>query len=77
MPSSKSAVAVEKSIADQSPEDGQVHVLPVQGNVFMLVADGVNVAASVGPEGVLLVNTGAAAMTDKVLAALGQLATPR
>ena len=63
VPSSKSAVAVEKSIADQSPKDGQVHVLPVQGNVFMLVADGVDLTASVGGEGVL-VNTGAA-MSDK------------
>jgi glyoxylase-like metal-dependent hydrolase (beta-lactamase superfamily II) len=74
VPSSKSSVALEKSIADQSPRDGQVHVLPIQGNVFMLVADGVNVTASVGPEGVLLVNTGAAAMSDKVLAALRQVA---
>jgi len=74
VPSSRSAVGVEKSIADQSPRDGQVHVLPVQGNVFMLVADGVNITASVGAEGVLLVNTGAATMSDKVLAALGQLA---
>ena len=32
--------------------DGEVHVLPVQGNVFMLVADGTNITASVGPEGV-------------------------
>ena len=51
-----------------------MHVLPVQGNVYMLVADGVNLTASVGGEGVLLVNTGAAAMSEKVLAALGQLA---
>ena len=72
MPSSKSAVAVDKA-SRQSPPDGQVHVLPVR-NVFMLVADGVNITASVGGEGVLLVNTGAAAMSDKVLAALGQLA---
>ena len=50
-------------------------MLPVQGNVYMLVADGVNLAASVGPDGVLLVNSGAAAMTDKVQAALAQLAT--
>ena len=49
-------------------------MLPVQGNVYMLVADGVNLAASVGPDGVLLVNSGAAAMTDKVQAALAQLA---
>ena len=29
-------------IADQSPRDGEVHILPVQGNVYMLVADGTN-----------------------------------
>ena len=49
-------------------------MLPVQGNVFMLIADGVNLTASIGHEGTLLVNTGAATMTDKVLAALNQLA---
>ena len=25
------------------PKDGEVHVLPVQGNVYMLVADGTNI----------------------------------
>jgi glyoxylase-like metal-dependent hydrolase (beta-lactamase superfamily II) len=75
VPSSRSTVVVPERIAAQSPRDGQVHVLPVQGNVFMLVADGVNLTASVGPEGVLLVNTGALSMTDKVVAALGQLAS--
>jgi glyoxylase-like metal-dependent hydrolase (beta-lactamase superfamily II) len=65
---------VDKRIADQSPKDGQVHVLPVQGNVYMLVADGTNITASVGPEGVMLVNTGSAQMSDKLLAAVNQLA---
>jgi glyoxylase-like metal-dependent hydrolase (beta-lactamase superfamily II) len=74
VPASKSAIAVERAIADQSPRDGQVHVLPVQGNIFMLVADGTNITASVGAEGVMLVNAGSAAMTDKVLAAVNQLA---
>jgi glyoxylase-like metal-dependent hydrolase (beta-lactamase superfamily II) len=74
VPSSKTAVSIEKQLADESPRDGQVHVLPVQGNVFMLIADGVNVTASIGAEGTMLVNTGAADMTDKVLAALNQLA---
>ena len=50
----------EKRIAAQSPRDGQVHVLPVQGNVYMLVADGINITASIGPDGVTLVNTGSA-----------------
>ena len=65
----------DKRIADQSPRDGEVHVLPVQGNIYMLVADGTNLTASVGPDGMLLVNTGSAQMTDKVLAAVNQLAS--
>ena len=30
-----------------------MHVLPVQGNIYMLVADGTNITASVGADGVL------------------------
>ena len=74
VPSSRSVVSAAKLIADQSPRDGEVHVLPVQGNVYMLVADGTNIAASFGPEGVTLVNTGPAQMSDKVVAAVTQLA---
>jgi glyoxylase-like metal-dependent hydrolase (beta-lactamase superfamily II) len=70
----RSVVSASKKIADQSPRDGEVHVMPVQGNVFMLVADGTNITASVGPEGIALVNTGAAHMSDKILAAVSQLA---
>ena len=74
VPSSRSAVDVAKRIADQSPKDGQVHVLPVQGNIYMLVADGTNITASVGKDGIAVVNTGAAPMSEKILAALDQLA---
>jgi cyclase len=74
VPASRSAVSPDKKIADQSPKDGQVHVLPVQGNIYMLVADGTNITASVGPQGVLLVNTGSAQMTEKLQAAVNQLA---
>jgi glyoxylase-like metal-dependent hydrolase (beta-lactamase superfamily II) len=75
VPSSRSAFALDKKIAEQSPKDGQVHVLPVQGNIFMLVADGTNITVSLGAEGVLVVNTGTAAMADKILAAVNQLAS--
>ena len=75
VPASRSSLTLAAAINGQGPRDGEVHVLPVQGNVYMLVADGVNLAASVGPDGMLLVNSGAAAMTDKVQAALAQLAT--
>jgi len=75
VPSSRSAVSPDKKIADQSPKDGQVHVLPAQGNIYMLVADGTNITASIGPQGVLLVNTGAATMTEKLQTAVNQLAS--
>jgi cyclase len=74
VPASRSGFAIDKRIADQSPSDGQVHVLPVQGNIYMLVANGTNVAVSVGPEGLMLVNTGSQQMADKVLTAINQLA---
>ena len=74
VPASKSANDVAKRIADQSPRDGQVHVMPVQGNIYMLVADGTNITASVGRDGIAIVNTGSAQMSDKVLAALTELA---
>lgn len=74
VPSSRSAFDVNKAIAAQSPKDGEVHILPVQGNIYMMIADGTSITLSVGPEGVLMVNTGAAAMSDKILQAVNQLA---
>jgi glyoxylase-like metal-dependent hydrolase (beta-lactamase superfamily II) len=81
VPVSKSANDVAKRIADQSPRDGQVHVMPVQGNIYMLIADGTNITASVGRDGMAIVNTGSAQMSEKVLASVNELAsasvTPR
>jgi glyoxylase-like metal-dependent hydrolase (beta-lactamase superfamily II) len=74
VPVSRSANDVAKRIADQSPKDGEVHVLPVQGNIYMLVADGTNITASVGRDGIAVVNSGPAPMSDKVLTALNELA---
>ena len=74
-PSSASAVDAAQRIAAQAPRDGEVHVLPVQGNIYMLVVDGTNVTASIGADGALLVNTGAAEMTDRVLAAIETLSS--
>jgi glyoxylase-like metal-dependent hydrolase (beta-lactamase superfamily II) len=74
VPSSRAANDVVKRIAAQSPRDGQVHVMPVQGNIYMLVADGTNITASVGRDGVAVVNTGSAQMSEKVLNALNELA---
>lgn len=75
VPVSHTAVVAATSISDQSPRDGQVHILPVQGNIYMVIADGTNITVSLGADGVMLVNTGAPAMSEKVLAAISQLAS--
>jgi cyclase len=56
--------------AQVSPD---VHILPVRKNIYMLVGAGGNITVSAGPDGTLLVDSGAAQMTEKVLAAVHQL----
>ena len=51
----------------------EVHILPVQGNIYMLVGAGGNITVQTGDDGVLLVDTGVAQMSDKVLAAIRSL----
>jgi len=58
---------------DIEKPDGQIHVLPVQGNVYMLVGDGANIAVQVGDEGAMVVDTGAGNLSDKVIAAIHKL----
>ena len=68
--------ALERSLEmrrAQMPSDGEIHVLPVQGNVYMLVGAGGNVAVQASAEGVMVVDTGTAQMTDKLLAAIKKL----
>jgi glyoxylase-like metal-dependent hydrolase (beta-lactamase superfamily II) len=51
----------------------EVHTLKVQGNVYMLVGAGGNITVQVGPQGVLLVDTQYAQLSDKILAAIRKL----
>ena len=60
-------------VPDPDPRDGEIHVWPVQGNVYMLVGDGGNIAVQIGDQGVLVVDTGAGRLTDKVVAAIRTL----
>ena len=46
-----------------------VEVLPVQGQVQMVAGAGGNVTLQIGPEGVLVVDSGGPGQTDKLLAA--------
>ena len=54
----------------QNFDNVQIHVRPVQGNVYMLVGAGGNITMQVGKDGVLLVDTEYAQLSDKILAAI-------
>jgi len=56
--------------------DGQVHVLPVRGRISMLLGAGANITVSAGGDGVMVVDTGAAPMTGKLLDAIESI-SPR
>lgn len=52
----------------------KIHAFPVQGNIWMIAGDGGNIAASIGPDGILLVDTGLSENADNVIATLQRIA---
>jgi glyoxylase-like metal-dependent hydrolase (beta-lactamase superfamily II) len=68
------AITAAATPSAQAPgaADG-IHTLKVQGNVYMLVGAGGNVALQISDDGVLLVDTGTAANAEKVVAAVHAL----
>ncbi|MGH7343207.1 MAG: MBL fold metallo-hydrolase [Candidatus Rokuibacteriota bacterium] len=54
---------------------GDVAIVPVRGKVYLIVGAGSNIVVHAGDEEVLLVDTGVAAMGDKVLAAVRRIST--
>ncbi len=73
VPSSPTVLPADERVAAQSPADGEIHVLPVQGNIYMVMANGRNFTMSVGADGVMLVNTGPADMTDRIQETIAEL----
>ena len=57
----------------KGPAPGEIQILPVQGNVWVLIGAGGNITVQAGEDGILLVDTGTAAMSDKVLAAIATI----
>ena len=53
-----------------SAAPGELQVLPVAGNVHVIIGAGANITVQAGNQGVLLVDTGTAAMSAKVIAAI-------
>jgi glyoxylase-like metal-dependent hydrolase (beta-lactamase superfamily II) len=75
-PASSAAPAANRPRpASPDSTSGDIKIFHVQGNVYMLVGAGANVAVQIGDEGVVVVDPGGAAARDKVLAAIRQLST--
>ena len=47
-----------------------LQIVPVKGNIYLLAGAGGNIVMSVGPDGVLLVDSGLADQADRVIAAI-------
>jgi cyclase len=55
---------------DRTPATQEIHVLHVQGNVYMLVGAGANITVQVGDNALLLVDTGVPEMSAQVVSAI-------
>lgn len=58
--------------AQANAAEPEIRILPVQGKIYMIAGAGANIAMSIGDDGVLLVDTGLARHSDRVLAAIRQ-----
>jgi glyoxylase-like metal-dependent hydrolase (beta-lactamase superfamily II) len=65
-------MTVSVALHGQAPAS-QLQVLPVRGNLYMLVGAGPNITLSVGREGVFVVDPGPADRAEQVLAAIQHL----
>jgi cyclase len=65
--------AIAQAPREQNTAGGGIRLLPVQGNISMLVGAGANITVQAGDDGILLVDTGLAEMSDKVLDAIWPL----
>lgn len=60
--------------AQQNFDDIQIEVLQVRDNIYMLVGSGGNITVQIGADGVLIVDTQYAELSDKILARIHELA---
>jgi cyclase len=68
-------LAIWPAASQQNVPQAELHVLPVQGNIYMLVGAGGNITVQIGNQGVLLVDTGLAQNSEGVLAEVRKLSS--
>ena len=59
--------------AQQNQAAGDVEILTVRPNIYLLAGAGGNIVVQTGPDGVFVVDSGTAAMADRVLEAIKKL----
>jgi cyclase len=59
--------------AQQNFDDVEIHTLQVRDDIYMLVGQGGNITVQVGEDGVLIVDTQFAPLSEKILAAIREL----
>ena len=65
----------ERAMSQQGAQQDvrpELQVLHVRGNIYMLAGAGANITLSIGPDGVFVVDSGRADMSDQVLAAISR-----
>ena len=67
------AVSAAFSITAAAQGDGGLDVVKVRKNFYMIAGAGGNIGVQIGSDGIVLVNSGSAAASDQVLAALKKL----
>jgi glyoxylase-like metal-dependent hydrolase (beta-lactamase superfamily II) len=66
----RSLAAAPAHVVKPAYDDGTVEVIPVQGNVHLVAGSGANITVQIDPDGVLIVDSSVAAMSEKVIDAI-------
>jgi hypothetical protein len=66
-------VLMPRAVVIAQQPRAELHVMPIRGNVSMIVGGGSNVAVSAGVDGMLLVDTGSATTADAMLAKVNEV----
>jgi len=66
-------VGLAQPAVQQNNGRSGLQVLPVRGNIYMVVGAGSNIVLQVGPDGVLIVDSGSGERSDDVIAAVRTL----
>jgi hypothetical protein len=59
-------IPINNLIAQQDFDTVEIKTIPVRDNIYMLIGDGGNIGVSVGEDGILLIDSQFAPLTEKI-----------